>query len=263
MTSATRVRIDWRLVRDSIDLIEVITRDLGTAPRRSGRFSLWCCPFHDDRNPSLKVDPARQRWKCYPCNLGGDVVEFVRRRNPGWTFAETVAHLTSKPLPSGGYCKAHKPRKPAATGAAMASKSAKTASPPPERPAGLPMTDAMALVRDATERLWAPEGTEALVYLRGRGLADETIRTARLGWTPRADGVAWKPPGLVIRWHDGDRLALVKVRVPDEWRERFPEDRRPPKYIEAYRDRPTLFPGPEAIRPGRPLIIVEGEFDAL
>jgi hypothetical protein len=67
----------------------------------------------------------------------------------------------------------------------------------------------------------------------------------------------------VIPWFEGDRLALVKIRVPNEWRERFPKDRRPPKYIEAFRDRAALFPGPEAIRPGMPLIIAEGEFDAI
>jgi hypothetical protein len=33
--------------------------------------------------------------------------------------------------------------------------------------------------------------------------------------------------------------------------------------VVAYNDRPTLYPGDEAIRQGHPLVIVEGEFDAL
>ena len=41
------------------------------------------------------------------------------------------------------------------------------------------------------------------------------------------------------------------------------EYRRPPKYLEAYRSNPLLYPGPEAVRPGRALVITEGEFDAL
>src|SRR5262249_31749183 len=51
-------------------------------------------------------------------------------------------------------------------------------------------------------------------------------------------------------------LALVKVRQPDG---------RRPKYVEAFRDpaRLVCYPGPEAIRPGRRLVVVEGEFDAL
>ncbi len=98
------------------------------------------------------------------------------------------------------------------------------------------------------------------LYLRGRGLTDYTIRQARLGWTPCAsipiqDGARfWNVRGIVIPWLDRDRLALVKIRRPEG---------SEPKYAEAFRDRPTLYPGPEAIRPGKPLVIVEGEFDAL
>jgi hypothetical protein len=68
------------------------------------------------------------------------------------------------------------------------------------------------------------------------------------------DGRPWTARGWVIPWFDRDRPALVKIRQPEGNR---------PKYAEAFRDRPTLYPGPEAIRPGRPLVIVEGEFDAL
>jgi DNA primase len=27
------------------------------------------------------VDPQRQRWKCYGCNLSGDVFDFIQRRH--------------------------------------------------------------------------------------------------------------------------------------------------------------------------------------
>jgi hypothetical protein len=68
---------------------------------------------------------------------------------------------------------------------------------------------------------------------------------------------------LVMPWFDHGRLALVKIRPPDEWRVRFPKERRPPKYIEAYRDRPAIFPAASVVRLAKPLVIVEGEFDAL
>ena len=92
-------------------------------------------------------------------------------------------------------------------------------------PSGLTLAGATALVNDAAERLWRHEGAEDLAYLRSRGLADETIRAARLGWTKRADGVPWKPPGVVIPWFEGDRLTRVKIRPPEAWRLRFPEDK--------------------------------------
>jgi len=59
---------------------------------------------------------------------------------------------------------------------------------------------------------------------------------------------------VTIPWFDGDRLALVKIRQPEGKR---------PKYAEAYRDKPALYPTPEAVRPGKPLVVTEGEFDAL
>ena len=135
----------------------------------------------------------------------------------------------------------------------------------------MPEADALALVEAAAARLWTPEGADALAYLTGpdRCLTPETIRAARLGWTPwcdpKADGVGVASAlGVVIPWFVGGRLALVKVRRPTTG-ERFPKAKRPPKYVEAFRDpaRLVCYPGPEAIRPGRPLVIVEGEFDAL
>jgi hypothetical protein len=141
-----------------------------------------------------------------------------------------------------------------------ASKTAKAASAPPERSSGLPLDDALSLVRDAVEKLWTPEGSEALAYLRRRGLDAETIKAARLGytpevWLPTRDGDrCYRARGVVIPWWDGDRLSLVKIRQPEGTK---------PKYAEAYRDRPRIFPGPAVIEPCRLLIISEGEFDAL
>ncbi|MGA2701528.1 MAG: hypothetical protein ABSH35_10580 [Isosphaeraceae bacterium] len=113
---------------------------------------------------------------------------------------------------------------------------------------------------EAAARLWMPEGTEALAYLHNRGLADETIRAARLGVVktvsiPTREGDrCYQARGVVIPWFDGDRLALVKIRQPEA---------REPKYAEAFRDRPRVYPDAAVIEPGGPLVIVEGEFDAL
>ena len=35
-----------------------------------------CCPFHDDKNPSMKVD---QRFHCFGCGADGDVIDFTAR----------------------------------------------------------------------------------------------------------------------------------------------------------------------------------------
>ena len=33
-----------------------------------------CCPFHNDKNPSMKVD---SRYHCFGCGADGDVIDFV------------------------------------------------------------------------------------------------------------------------------------------------------------------------------------------
>jgi hypothetical protein len=249
--------IDWDYERDRIDLAKVATALLGPAPgRRGDRGRLWWrCPFHEDRNPSFAIRTGERTWHCFGCGERGDAISLVMRIK-GFTFPEARAYLTGATVPSGKT----RPRP---------GPEARPEPKPPEappKPSGMPEDAALALVTDSEARLWSVDGADARVYLESRGLSGATIRAARLGWTPRADGVAWKPPGLVLPWFDGGRLVLVKVRPDDAWRDRFPpEGKRPPKYLEAYRDPARLlcYPSPEAIRPGRALVIVEGELDAL
>ena len=102
-------RIDWRAVRDTISLADVATRLLGSAPGRRGERSArrlwWSCPFHEDRNPSFCIKQDGRQWRCWGCGMKGDVIELVRRLNPGWTFPEAVTYLTGQPLPSAGHSK--------------------------------------------------------------------------------------------------------------------------------------------------------------
>jgi hypothetical protein len=91
-------------------------------------------------------------------------------------------------------------------------------------------------------------------------LTEATIRAGRLGWIsrvsiPARDGTRfWEVSGIIIPWMDRDRLAMVKIRRPGGCE---------PKYAEAFRDRPAIYPAPSVVRHGKPLVIVEGEFDAL
>ena len=40
------------------------------------RTGMACCPFHDDKNPSMKVD---QRFHCFGCGEDGDVIDFTAK----------------------------------------------------------------------------------------------------------------------------------------------------------------------------------------
>jgi CHC2 zinc finger/Toprim-like len=251
MTVTFGSRPDWKTERERIDVAAVTTGLLGPAPGRRGergRRLWWYCPFHEDRNPSFCVDPGKRAWRCYGCGQNGDAAALVMRlRN--LSFPEAVAFLTGGPAPT-----RRTPIRPPT----------RPAPKPSPKPSGLTEGDAAALVQAAAARLWTPEGADALVYLTGpsRCLSAETIRATRLGWSPgvsiptRDGDRSFRALGVVVPWFVGDRLALVKIRQPDG---------RKPKYAEAFRDpsRLVCYPSPATIRPGRPLVIVEGEFDAL
>ena len=138
-------------------------------------------------------------------------------------------------------------------------KPSRKAPPRPEDDGGgMTADEADRLVAEAVDRLWSRSGASALDGLRRRGLTDEMIRAARLGFDPsiRAttrDGRPYGASGVVIPWMESGRLALVKVRQGEG---------RKPKYVEVYRDDPCLYVA-APIRPGRPVIVCEGELDAL
>ena len=41
-----------------------------------GRNGMACCPFHNDKTPSMKLD---RRYHCFGCGADGDVIDFVSR----------------------------------------------------------------------------------------------------------------------------------------------------------------------------------------
>ena len=44
---------------------------------KANHAGMVCCPFHDDRKPSLKLN--EDYFYCFGCGAGGDVVELTRR----------------------------------------------------------------------------------------------------------------------------------------------------------------------------------------
>ena len=45
-----------------------------------GRNGMVCCPFHDDKHPSMKVD---RRFHCFGCQADGDVIDFTTENQRG------------------------------------------------------------------------------------------------------------------------------------------------------------------------------------
>jgi DNA primase len=68
------------LVRARTDLVSLIAESVTLHSQRGGREFVGLCPFHDDHNPSMRVYPDRQSFKCWSCTEGGDCFSFVMLR---------------------------------------------------------------------------------------------------------------------------------------------------------------------------------------
>jgi DNA primase len=247
-------RVDWKVLRERIDLATVATALMGPAPGRRGergRRLWWTCPFHEDGNPSFCIEPGKAWWRCFGCDENGHAANLVMRLRTV-DFPEAIRWLADF---AGASAPMAIPRPHLDVASAARKKAPSRLEVGTE---GMSASDAVALVGRAADRLWRPVGAAALDGLRARGLSDETIRAARLGFDPAVratarDGRPYSASGLVIPWTEAGRLTLVKVRQP--------EGRRP-KYAQVFRDRPVLYVA-APIQPGRPVLVTEGELDAV
>lgn len=61
-------------------------------PKANGKATA-CCPFHDDKHPSLGINLETGAYRCYSCGEGGgDVLAFHMSRN-NYTFKEACEDL--------------------------------------------------------------------------------------------------------------------------------------------------------------------------
>jgi DNA primase catalytic core len=82
--------------------IQRLAEARGIKLRRSGKELIGLCPFHDDRNPSLNIDPAKNVWSCKgACGEGGDVFLWVMRAE-GVSFNHAKELLRNNCAPSSG-----------------------------------------------------------------------------------------------------------------------------------------------------------------
>lgn len=80
-------------VRQATDIVDLIGKYIEL--RRQGRGYVGRCKWHDDRKPSLQVNPERQTWKCWVCDIGGDAFSFVMK-NEGCDFREALEMLAQR-----------------------------------------------------------------------------------------------------------------------------------------------------------------------
>ena len=63
-------------IKQGVDL-SALVKSRGIDLKKNGKGYFGLCPFHDDTNPSLSVNPSTNLWQCFGCGAGGDVIRFV------------------------------------------------------------------------------------------------------------------------------------------------------------------------------------------
>ena len=46
--------------------------------KKKGSNYMACCPFHDEKTPSMSVNPAKGIFKCFGCGMGGTAIKFIK-----------------------------------------------------------------------------------------------------------------------------------------------------------------------------------------
>ena len=127
---------------------------------RSGKSWKGCCPFHGEKTASFYV--YDDGYHCFGCGAHGDAIGFVMNTD-GAGFIEAVERLAGE------------------AGLDVPKQSPAAAEAERDR---LDLTGVLDLAAASfTRRLHEPQGREALAYLHGRGLSDETIQRFGLGWS--------------------------------------------------------------------------------
>ena len=63
-------------IKQAVDIVTLVGEYLPI--HRAGSKFKALCPFHDDHNPSMELNPDRQSFKCWSCGAGGDIFDFVK-----------------------------------------------------------------------------------------------------------------------------------------------------------------------------------------
>ena len=60
------------------DIVSIIEKE-GIELVQKGKNFWTCCPLHSEKTASFAVNPEKQRFHCFGCHVGGDVVDFIMK----------------------------------------------------------------------------------------------------------------------------------------------------------------------------------------
>lgn len=147
-------------VKESADIVAVVGQYVPL--KRAGSRWVGVCPFHNDRHPSMNVNPRLGIYKCFACGAGGDAIKFVQEFEK-IGFVEALRQVAAK------------------AGVAVPENFAAGRKEDGDRTAGVLAANQIAL-QVYVETL--EKSPQWLKYLEERGLTRETIRHFQIGCAP-------------------------------------------------------------------------------
>ncbi|CCY12801.1 dNA primase [Eubacterium sp. CAG:146] len=148
-------------VREKNDIVDVISSYVSLKKRGSNYVGL--CPFHNEKTPSFSVSRDKQMYYCFGCGQGGNVYTFLMEYNR-LSFVEALQELAKR------------------AGVELPERE-QTAEEKQQADARLTLRD---MNKEAAVYfhylLKSKRGTQALAYLKDRGLSDEMINQFGLGY---------------------------------------------------------------------------------
>ena len=192
-----------------VDIVDVVGRYVQL--KKGGANFMGLCPFHNEKSPSFTVSPTKQFYHCFGCGAHGTAVGFLMEYS-GMGFVDAVKDL--------------------AQGCGMVVPEADDKIPPAQRAQqqahSMALSDAMTQACDFY-RGQLRGATDAIAYLKNRGLTGEVaarfgIGYAPAGWDglkavfPNYEAVALAEAGLVIDRSDEDGANRKRY---DRFRERI------------------------------------------
>ena len=152
-----------REISERIDIEDIIGSYVSL--KKAGRYYKGLCPFHSEKTPSFTVTPDKGMYFCFSCKKGGNVFNFLMEMEH-MTFPEAVEFLAGKAGIDIEYLKS--------TGNSESESMRKKLIDLYEKVSG---SFNYILEKSST-------GSEALSYLKERGITDESVSKFHLGFAP-------------------------------------------------------------------------------
>lgn len=73
------MRNDTKVILDNLNVLEVLKKHGVKIAKKMGDEISLCCPFHDDSTPSMYINEKTKLFKCFGCDIKGNIITFISK----------------------------------------------------------------------------------------------------------------------------------------------------------------------------------------